>query len=87
MTSFLTIAEAAECLDVSARTIRRRIKDGSIRKSPLAGRAVRIPATELERLAYGAAAAPAPESEVAADDHARAPVTDTSAGRLGKSVS
>ena len=55
MPSFVTTAEAAEILGVSPRTIRRRIQDGSLRKAPLSGRAVRIPTAELSRLAYAEA--------------------------------
>ena len=47
---FLSIDEAAALLGVSARTVRRRLKDGSLRKAALGGRAVRIPARELDRL-------------------------------------
>lgn len=50
MTRFLSIPEAAALLGVSARTVRRRLKDGSLRKAALGGRAVRIPARELDRL-------------------------------------
>ena len=50
LTRFLTIDEAAALLGVSTRTIRRRLKDGSLRKALLGGRAVRIPASELNRL-------------------------------------
>ena len=50
LTRFLTIDEAAALLGVSTRTIRRRVKDGSLRKVLLGGRAVRIPASELDRL-------------------------------------
>ena len=50
LTRFLTIDEAAALMGVSTRTIRRRLKDGSLRKALLGGRAVRIPASELNRL-------------------------------------
>ena len=47
---FLTVEEMAALLGVSVRTVRRRLQDGSLRRAPLGGRAVRIPATELGRL-------------------------------------
>ena len=49
-TRFLTIAEVAALLGVSTKTVRRRLRDGSLRKAPLGGRAVRIPASELDRM-------------------------------------
>ena len=48
--SFFTIGEVATWLRVDERTVRRRIKDGSIRKVPLGGRAVRISSEEMQRL-------------------------------------
>lgn len=48
--SFLRIAEVAAWLGVHERTVRRRIKDGSIRKAPLGGGAVRISMAEMARL-------------------------------------
>ena len=48
---FLTIAEVARHLRTSERTIRRRIKDGTIRKVSISGRLVRISIDELNRLA------------------------------------
>ena len=53
--SFFTIGEVATWLRVDERTIRRRIKDGSIQKVPLGGRAVRISLEEMTRLSGGAA--------------------------------
>jgi excisionase family DNA binding protein len=51
---FLTVEEVAAQLGVSTKTIRRRLKDGTIRRAPLGGRAVRIPASEIARLAGAA---------------------------------
>ena len=48
--SLFTIGEVAAWLRVDERTVRRRIKDGSIRKVPLGGRAVRISSEEMARL-------------------------------------
>lgn len=48
--SFLTVDEMAALLGVSTKTIRRRVADGSLARAPMGGRAVRIPATELDRL-------------------------------------
>lgn len=47
---FFTIAEVARHLRTSERTIRRRIKDGTIRKVLMEGRLVRISIDELRRL-------------------------------------
>ena len=47
---FLTISEVAALLDVSEKTVRRRVKAGVIRKAQLEGRAVRIPPFEIARL-------------------------------------
>jgi len=47
---FRTVAECAAFLGVSEKTIRRRLADGSLRKAPLGGRAIRIPVSELHRL-------------------------------------
>lgn len=45
-----TIAEVARFCRMSERTVRRRIKDGTIRKALAQGRLVRISAEELRRL-------------------------------------
>ena len=50
----LTIAETAAALRMSEKSVQRRIKDGTIRKASLGGRAVRISADELRRLTTGA---------------------------------
>jgi excisionase family DNA binding protein len=49
----LTIAEVAAALRMSEKSVQRRIKDGTIRKASLGGRAVRISADELRRLTAG----------------------------------
>ena len=49
----LTISEVAAALRVNEKTVRRRIKDGTIRKVQLGGRLVRIASDELIRLAAG----------------------------------
>ena len=46
----LTIGELSQLLRVSERTVRRRIKDGTLRKVPLPGRLVRVTITELQDL-------------------------------------
>jgi excisionase family DNA binding protein len=46
----LTVAEFAAALRMSEKSIRRRIKDGVIRKAPTGGRLVRISSDELRRL-------------------------------------
>ena len=48
--AFLTIAEVARLLRMSERTVRRRIKDGTLRKASVQGRLVRISLDELRRL-------------------------------------
>lgn len=48
--AFLTIAEVARVLRMSERTVRRRIKDGTLRKVFVQGRLVRISLDELRRL-------------------------------------
>lgn len=48
---FFTISEVAQCLRVSERTVRRRVKDLTLCKAPMPGRLVRISADELARLA------------------------------------
>jgi excisionase family DNA binding protein len=47
---FLTVDEMAAYLGVCPKTIRRRLRDGSIRKAALGGRLIRIPASELDRI-------------------------------------
>ena len=49
----LTVAEVAARLNISEKSVRRRIKDGTIRKVQLGGRLVRIASDELIRLAAG----------------------------------
>jgi excisionase family DNA binding protein len=46
----LTIAEVAAELRMSEKSVRRRIKNGLIRKAPTGGRLVRISSQELRRL-------------------------------------
>jgi excisionase family DNA binding protein len=46
----LTIEETARRLRTSEKTIRRRIKEGVIRKAPIGGRLVRISSDEVDRL-------------------------------------
>lgn len=58
--AFYTIGEIAKILRIDARTIRRRLGKGLIRKAPMSGRVVRIPATEVVRLMSGE---PLPPSE------------------------
>jgi excisionase family DNA binding protein len=48
-----TVEEVAARLRVSTKTIRRRIKDGTIRTVPIGGRLVRISSDELRRLLSG----------------------------------
>ena len=45
-----TVEEVAARLRVSTKTVRRRIKDGTIRTLPVGGRLVRISSNELRRL-------------------------------------
>lgn len=45
-----TVEEVAARLRVSTKTVRRRIKDGTIRTVPVGGRLVRISSDELRRL-------------------------------------
>jgi excisionase family DNA binding protein len=52
-----TVEEVAARLRVSTKTVRRRIRDGTIRTVPIGGRLVRISSDELRRLLSG----PAPE--------------------------
>jgi excisionase family DNA binding protein len=56
---FHTVEEVALTLDVSSKTIARRIREGVIRKVPLGGRLVRISSAELQRLAAAAPLRPA----------------------------
>lgn len=49
--AFFTVPEFAEILGVSTKTVRRRLTIGTIQRAPLGGRVVRIPASELSRLA------------------------------------
>ena len=49
----LTIGEVAARLRMSAKSIRRRIKDGVIHVAPTGGRLVRISSNELLRLMAG----------------------------------
>ena len=51
----LTIPEVAATLRVSEKTVRRRIKDGTIPIARIGGRLLRIPADQLVRLAAGEA--------------------------------
>jgi len=53
-----TVEEVAARLRVSAKTVRRRIKDGTIRSVPIGGRLVRISPDELRRLPSGPALEP-----------------------------
>jgi excisionase family DNA binding protein len=52
-----TVEEVAARLRVSTKSVRRRIKDGTIRTVPIGGRLVRISSNELSRLL----SRPAPE--------------------------
>jgi excisionase family DNA binding protein len=45
-----TLEDVAVMPGVSTRTVRRHVRAGHIRKLPLAGRLVRIPSSEVERL-------------------------------------
>jgi excisionase family DNA binding protein len=47
----LTIGEVAVALRISKKSVRRRIKSGTIRTVPTGGRLVRISSEELRRLA------------------------------------
>jgi excisionase family DNA binding protein len=49
----LTIDEVAARLRMSAKSVRRRIKDGVIRAAPTGGRLVRISSDEVLRLTAG----------------------------------
>jgi excisionase family DNA binding protein len=48
-----TVAEVAARLKVSTKTVRRRIKDGTIRTVSIGGRLTRISSDELRRLISG----------------------------------
>jgi excisionase family DNA binding protein len=48
---FHTVGQVARALGVSPKTVQRRIRDGVIRKVAMGGRLVRIPSSELRRLA------------------------------------
>lgn len=61
MATFLTIDEVASILGVSTKTVRRRLADGSLHKAPLGGRAVRISASEIDRLLLGEPVSGPPE--------------------------
>lgn len=58
---FLTAAEAADLLNLSERTIRRLITDGTLPAVRI-GRTVRISRTDLTDLASAAIATPVPVS-------------------------
>jgi excisionase family DNA binding protein len=49
MQRYLTVAQAAEQIQVSTKTIFRRIEDGSIRAVKLGPKTVRISVDELDR--------------------------------------
>jgi excisionase family DNA binding protein len=51
--ALLTIDEVAIRLNISTKSVRRRIKAGLIRKASLGGRTVRIPPDEVQRLIAG----------------------------------
>jgi excisionase family DNA binding protein len=51
--ALLTIEEVSAQLRISTKSVRRRIKEGLIRKASLGGRAVRISPDELQRLIAG----------------------------------
>jgi excisionase family DNA binding protein len=51
--ALLTIDEVAIRLNISTKSVRRRIKTGLIRKAVLGGRTVRIPPDEVQRLSAG----------------------------------
>ena len=58
MSEWLTYQEAASLLGVSARTIRRRVRDGYIRTVRPGGGRRYIPRDELERHRYDPEARP-----------------------------
>jgi excisionase family DNA binding protein len=51
---FLTVEQVARALDISTRTVGRRIRDGIIRKVAIGGRLVRVSSAELQRLVAAA---------------------------------
>ncbi|HQT75561.1 MAG TPA: helix-turn-helix domain-containing protein [Rhodopila sp.] len=57
----LTLQEVAQRLNMSEKSVQRRIKAGLIRKAPLGGRLVRVSAEELQRLTAGGLDLPAVE--------------------------
>jgi excisionase family DNA binding protein len=61
----LSLAEAAEALNVSEITVKRYIYAGKLKSHKLPGGQHRIPRSELERLLEGGAAPPADEEIVA----------------------
>lgn len=48
---FITLAQAAERLDVSTKTIRRRIADGSLTGYRVGPQVIRLDPDEVDRLA------------------------------------
>jgi len=60
----LSLAEAAETLNVSEITVKRYIYSGKLRSHKLPGGRHRIPRSELTRLLEGGTAPPAPEEVV-----------------------
>ena len=64
MDEFLSLAEAAETLNVSEITVKRYIYAGKLKSHKLPGGRHRIPRSELTRLLEGGAAPPAPEEVV-----------------------
>lgn len=57
MNDFLTIPAAADVLSVSENTVRRRIKDGTIKFVRVGPRLIRIPRASIEALLEQANAA------------------------------
>ena len=49
----LTVTEIAARLQISEKSVRRRIRDGIIHKAQIGGRTVRISSDELQRLIAG----------------------------------
>ncbi len=50
---FLTLGQAAELFGVQPHTVGRWVQTGAISKAPLPGRTVRIPLSEVQRVARG----------------------------------
>jgi len=50
---FLTVDQVAARLQVSPRTVHRWVSEGTLRRAELPGRALRIPASELQRMVGG----------------------------------